>query len=77
MERTKRSANAFKFGGLRQINEIQHRVLAQILALSTRNERRYPDDVLISIMLEHEDKHLEVQAWWAFNDALKRICEFA
>jgi hypothetical protein len=58
---------------LRQINEIQHRVLAHILALSKSNEQRYPDDVLISIMLEHDDSHLRAQAVWAYEDALKRI----
>jgi hypothetical protein len=50
---------------LRQINEIQHRVLAHILALSKSNQFRYPDDVLISIMLEHDDGHLRAQALWA------------
>ncbi len=58
---------------LRQINEIQHRVLAHILALSKSNQFRYPDDVLISIMLEHDDGHLRAQALWAYEDALKRI----
>jgi hypothetical protein len=58
---------------LRQINEIQHRVLAHILALSTANEWRYPDDVLISIMLEHKDEHLRAQTLWAYEDALKRV----
>ena len=58
---------------LRQINEVQHRILAHILALSTENAWRYPDDVLISIMLEHEDEHLSAQAKWAFEDALKRV----
>ena len=58
---------------LREINEIQHRVLAHILALSEGNEWRYPDDTLVSIMLDHEDKKLEAQTWWAFNEALKRI----
>lgn len=58
---------------LRQINEIQHRVFAHIVKLSTLNEQRYPNDVLVSIMLEHEDKELEAQTRWAFEDALNRI----
>jgi hypothetical protein len=57
---------------LRAINEIQHRVLAHILALTIRDTRRYPDDVLLSIVLEHDDEHLQAQALWAFKDALSR-----
>ena len=56
---------------LRQINEIQHRVFGHIIALQ-REEQRYPDDVLISILLDHEDNHLREQAFWAFDDALSR-----
>jgi hypothetical protein len=40
--------------------------------LSSANEWRYPDDVMVSIMLEHEDKHLAAQAQWAFNEAVIR-----
>jgi hypothetical protein len=57
---------------LRDINEIQHRVLAHILALSTRDTRRYPDDRLLSIALEHGDQHLRAQTLWALEDALNR-----
>jgi hypothetical protein len=58
---------------LRGINEIQHRVLAHILKLSKSEGSRYPDDVLVSIMLENDDEHLRKQAIWAFEDAFKRI----
>jgi hypothetical protein len=37
---------------LRDINEIQHRVLAHIFASATVDARRYPDDDLLSIVLE-------------------------
>jgi hypothetical protein len=57
---------------LRAINEIQHRVLAHIHSLLTNGEWRYPDDVLVSIMLEHDDMHLHGQAMWAFEEALKK-----
>ena len=58
---------------LRGINEIQHRVFAHILKLSKSEGPRYPDDVLVSIMLENDDEHLRKQAIWAFEDAFKRI----
>ena len=57
---------------LRHINEIQHRVLAHILALIVQDARRYPDDTLLSIVLEDGDEHLQAQALWAFEDALDR-----
>jgi hypothetical protein len=57
---------------LRAINEIQHRVLSHILALLVNGEWRYPDDALVSIMLEHDDEHLRRQAAWAFEDAMKK-----
>jgi hypothetical protein len=57
---------------LRSINEIQHRVLAHILALITQNACRYPDETLLSIALEHDDDHLRAQALWALEDDLNR-----
>jgi hypothetical protein len=57
---------------LRAINEIQHRVLGHIHALLAQSEWRYSDDALISILLEHDDQHLQRQAAWAFDDAMKR-----
>jgi len=58
---------------LRAINELQHRVLGHIQALLTASGWRYPDDVIVSIMLEHQDPHLRAQALWAFEDALKNV----
>jgi len=57
---------------LRDINEIHHRVLAHILALTTQDAWRYPDDTLLSIALENGDEHLRAQALWALEDALNR-----
>jgi hypothetical protein len=37
---------------LRLINEVQHRLSAYLWALLRNDERRYPDDVLLRIILE-------------------------
>jgi hypothetical protein len=57
---------------LRDINEIQHRVFAHIAKLLTDDAGRYPDDVLLSIMIEHDDQHLTAQALWALEEAFKQ-----
>ena len=36
-----------------RVNEVQHRVGAYLLALMRDNPNRYPDDVLVRIVLEH------------------------
>jgi hypothetical protein len=47
---------------LRSINEIQHRTIGFVLALMTNNPNRYPDDVLVQIILDHpEDAELQRQ----------------
>jgi hypothetical protein len=47
---------------LRFINEIQHRVTGFVLALRKNDVKRYPDDVLVRIILEHpEDLDLQQQ----------------
>jgi hypothetical protein len=56
---------------LRDINEIQHRVFGHIRALATVDERRYPDDVLISVFLEFGDEHVRAQSLWALRHALE------
>jgi hypothetical protein len=38
---------------VRRVNEVQHRVGAYLLALMRDNPSRYPDDVLVRIVLEH------------------------
>lgn len=38
---------------VRRINEVQHRVGAYLVALTRDNPNRYPDDVIVRIILEH------------------------
>lgn len=40
---------------MRRINELQHRVSANLCALLRGDSQRFPDDVLIRIILEHPD----------------------
>jgi len=56
---------------LRRMNEIQHRVTAHLLHLLNDNPERYPDDGLMSIILDDNDPEL----MWAFKQALKTIEE--
>jgi hypothetical protein len=47
---------------LRIINEIQHRATGCLMALCKNDSKRYPDDVLVRILLEHpEDLDLQRQ----------------
>ena len=39
---------------MRRINEVQHRVGAYLMALTRDNPNRYPDDVMVRIVLEHQ-----------------------
>lgn len=51
----------------RLINEVQHRVLKQLHALLINNSIRFPDDVLINIILEQpHDENLARQMRQAF-----------
>jgi hypothetical protein len=54
---------------LRRINEIQHRVFGHIDKLLNADSERYPDDVLMSILLTHQDSTLQTQAQGAFERA--------
>ena len=40
---------------VRHINELQHHMSAYLSALLRSDTRRYPDDVLVRIVLEHAD----------------------
>jgi hypothetical protein len=40
---------------VRILNEVQHRILGFLLALNKNDSQRYPDDVLVRIILEHAD----------------------
>jgi hypothetical protein len=49
-------------GRLRSMNEIQHRVRGFRMALCKQDAKRYPDGVLVRILLEHpEDLDLQRQ----------------
>ena len=59
---------------MRVINEIQHRVTAALIAMLKSDPRRYPDDVLVRIVLEHpEDTGLQQQLAGAFCHAMALI----
>ena len=52
---------------VRRINEVQHSVSAFLWALLRHDARRYPDDILVKIVLEHpEDGAFERQLGEAF-----------
>ena len=51
---------------VRNMNEIQHRVTSAIVSRLRENSTRYPDDVLIDIIVGHNWKHLSCdfeRAW--------------
>ena len=53
---------------LRRITEVQHRVLGCLIALMKQEAKRYPDDVLVRLLLEHpEDRDLQRQLQEAFS----------
>ena len=59
---------------LRIINEVQHRVTSFLIALRKDEAQRYPDDVLVRIMLEHpEDVELQRQLQEAFDHLRGKI----
>lgn len=51
---------------LRTINEVQHRITGHVLALLHNDPARYPDEVLLQIVLEQEDAELRRQISQAF-----------
>jgi hypothetical protein len=55
---------------LRAVNEVQHRITSHVLALLAADPRRYPDEVLASIILEHDDPELRRQIAAAFARSL-------
>jgi hypothetical protein len=59
---------------LRAINEVQHRVSSHVLALLRNEAARYPDEVLIKIILEHDDDPvLQRQVQQAFDRVLAQL----
>ncbi len=58
---------------MRRINEMQHRISSHLLALLENDSERYPDDVLIRIILEHSsNKVFELEIKRAFEQVAKR-----
>jgi hypothetical protein len=63
---------------LREINEVQHRLLAFSIALLEDDPKRYPDEVLVQIALEHpEDAVLQAQVLRSFDRAMSAVGEAA
>src|SRR5215831_20614439 len=59
---------------LRALNEIQHRILSHLYSLTSHTAQRYPDDVLIAIVLEESpDRVLNQQVQSAFDRAAEFI----
>ena len=53
---------------LRRLTEMQHRVLGVVIALMKQETKRYPDEVLIRLILEHpDDLDLQQQVQQAFR----------
>lgn len=56
---------------MRSLNEVQHRLTATLVALLRNDPARYPDDVLVQIIVEHPgDAQLQEQIADAFRRAL-------
>ena len=74
--------NTYEVGGegltqpsrLRRMNEVQHRVLGFLIALRAQGAKRYPDDVLVRMILEHaDDLVLQQQLQEAFSHLTARM----
>lgn len=50
--------NVLNPGRLRELNEVQHRIVAHLGRLLDQDERRYPDDVLVHIITGEGDPEL-------------------
>jgi|SRR5450631_1624096 len=60
---------------LRKANEIMHRVFGQIARLASDSADRFPDEVIVSIMFEHDTEFWRSQSEWAFIGALKDVMD--
>lgn len=59
---------------LRRVTEVQHRVLSSLIALTKNETKRYPDEVLVRLILEHpEDRDLQQQLEQAFSHLTEQI----
>lgn len=63
---------------LRTLNEMQHRLLANCVALLEDDPKRYPDEVLLEMLLDHpQDVMLETAVRQAFDRTLSRLAPAA
>ena len=59
---------------LRLLNEVQHRITSFLLALLKNEPQRYPEDVLVRIILEHpEDVGLQRQLQERFDRLIAQM----
>lgn len=59
---------------LRLINEVQHRVMSFLMSLMKNDEKRYPEDVFLGIILEHpEDLELQGQLQETFDHLMVEV----
>jgi hypothetical protein len=59
---------------VRAVNELQHQVTQHALAVLEGNERRYPDDVLVTILTEEIPDHDGLLKW--VRSAFSRAYDF-
>jgi hypothetical protein len=57
---------------VRAVNEIQHQVFAQAIAVIAGDDRRYPDDVFVPIVTDDVPDHGNLRGLvrWAFEEAV-------
>lgn len=59
---------------MRAVNEIQHRIASHLLALIKNETTRYPDEILVKIIIEHpQDKNFERKAAQAFEQIANKF----
>lgn len=59
---------------VRHINEIQHRISSHLSALLENDAERYPENVLMRIILDHpENKEFEAKVMRAFEKVSERF----
>ena len=59
---------------MRAVNEIQHRIALHLLALIKNNANRYPDEILVKVIIEHpQDKNFERKATRAFEQIVNKF----
>jgi len=56
-----------------QLNELQHRVSRQVLALLNTGQERCPDEILTAAILNQDDAHLKRQVGDAFARSLTSV----